>query len=436
MADILDYSDSFKLYCRDVRGIPLLTDEEEIELSKRISNGDKGAQMELVEHNLRLVISEAKKYLYRGLSYQDLIQEGNLGLMEAAERYDSSLGRFSTYAVVRIRKSIIRAIYNYGRVIRIPVHFWTTINRFKNVFKELSDSLGRKPNIDEIAKVMHVSVENVQLIIQSMQVIDSLNQFAFDDSDKELISSVGCFDKESNDLNKQINKLLNKSGLDRREKYVIDGFFGFIGNDCKTLVQLGQELHISYEMVRIIKNDALNKIRDNNQLEELIPYTQNPTLSSVKVKNYRETGNMDYSERELLLLEINDYPELYDYFDGYSKKEVNVALENLTNSELSSICRHLRNHLYVDKVYRELINKIRAGLKLQRNDQYENLDEYEILIKAMDNPSALSEIEQQVVVFKIGQLQNAYIAKQLGIGEIDVENIIKNLGNKVESVRA
>jgi len=436
MEDSLDYSDNYKIYLRDVRKIPLLTEDEERDLSDRIHCGDMVAKDQLVEHNLRLVIDIAKHYINRGLSFEDLIEEGNIGLVEAAQRFDSVLGKFSTYAVIRIRKNILRAIYNKGRAIRIPVYFYTKINNYKTALRELTELLRRDPSLKEIAQKMNISEEEVLQIVKNMYEIESLDKMAFADSEKDLISFIGENDKDDLGLRKLINKVLSNSSLTRRERFVIFKYFGFIDNKCYTLDEIAQMLHVSYEMIRIIKNNALGKMRNNGQSDDLANYTQKPMLSQIKLHNYRETGNMDLSERELLLRELNDYSELYEYFSDYSREEINKALNDLSNNELETLCKHLRDKLYYGRSCRNVLNKIRIGLKLQRNDQYDNLDEYEMLLKVMDNPDLLSDLEKQIVSFKIGALPNVHIAKLMNISEKDVEEVIKNLSSRVRNRRA
>lgn len=260
--------DSVKMYLQEIGRVKLLNAQEEIELARRISEGDQKAKAKLVRANLRLVVSIAKKYIGRGLSFLDLIQEGNLGLIRASEKFDYRRGfKFSTYATWWIQQSITRGIADKSRTIRLPVHMIETIGRLKKVTRDLTHELNRAPTREELAARMGISLSKLRLVIKATQSTISLETPLHT---KDEASKIGDFlvdeSGESPDthvsqenLNEEIEKLLET--LRPREKDVLQLRFGLQDGNKRTLEEIGQLFGVSRERVRQIETRALNKLR-------------------------------------------------------------------------------------------------------------------------------------------------------------------------------
>lgn len=256
-------------YLKEIGGIPLLTAEEEIELAKRIAEGDEAAKKKLEESNLKLVVSIAKKYRGRGLSFMDLIQEGNLGLMRAAEKFDYKKGfRFSTYANWWIKQAMTRAILDKSRTIRVPVHMAENINRVLKTSNELTVEFGREPTPEEIAKRMEkISVQDVNDMLRYAQDPLSLESPYGDEEDSSLESFIE--DDKSNDpeeeamkgdMHNEIEEILNT--LTDREKDVIRMRFGLNPEEkIYTLEEVGNKIGLTRERIRQIENRALKQLK-------------------------------------------------------------------------------------------------------------------------------------------------------------------------------
>jgi RNA polymerase primary sigma factor len=270
--------DPVRMYLREIGAIPLLNPSQEIELARRIVAGDERAKRKLAEANLRLVVSIAKKYVGRGMLFLDLIQEGNLGLIRAVEKFDHEKGyKFSTYATWWIRQAITRAIADQARTIRIPVHMVETINRLKKVSRKLAQDLGRKPSEEEIAKEMEVTVEKLREIIKVAQEPLSLET----PIGKEEDSRLGDFieDRETEApvnavthglLRDDINDVLGT--LSSRERDVLRLRFGLDDGRSRTLEEVGQQFGVTRERIRQIEAKALRKLRHPNRNKRLREY--------------------------------------------------------------------------------------------------------------------------------------------------------------------
>ncbi len=276
---ISDFSqDSVRMYLKEIGKVPLLTAEEEVHLAKRIEKGDEVARKKLAEANLRLVVSIAKKYLGRGLSLLDLIQEGNLGLMKAVIKFDYKKGfKFSTYATWWIRQAISRAIADQARTIRIPVHMVETINTLMRTQRQLVQSLGREPLPEEIAAEMGISPEKVEHILKISQETVSLEAPVGEEED----SLLGDFieDKESESPSEAAtNQLLKEhlasvlTFLSPREQRILKMRFGLENNRTYTLEEVGKEFGVTRERIRQIEAKALQKLRDNSDAKNLKDY--------------------------------------------------------------------------------------------------------------------------------------------------------------------
>ena len=273
--------DTLQTYLKEIGKISLLKSEEERNLGKLIKeqNSDM-AKRKLIQANLRLVVSIAKKYIGQGVNFMDLVQEGSIGLIRAAEKFDYSKNfKFSTYATWWIKQSIIRAIANYSKSIRIPVHMSDKIRKYKRIYNELSNSLGREPTDNEILQKLEISLSKLQKIKQSILVEPvSLETTITDDlclrdyiEDKTLQSPE---DKVKQDCIKtDVPKLLNT--LPEREKQVLANRYGLNSDKPKTLAQLGDMLGYSKERIRQIEEGAILKLRTNEKFTHFKDYIEN-----------------------------------------------------------------------------------------------------------------------------------------------------------------
>src|SRR5690606_21172471 len=260
-------TDPIRLYLRDIAQAPLLTAEEEVELAKRIEEGDVEALQRFVRSNLRLVVSIAKRYVGRGLSLLDLIQEGNLGLIRAVQKYDWRRGyRFSTYATWWIRQAITRAIADQGRTIRLPVHMIDSITRYRRTVMQLTQELGRPPRAEEVAEAMSVPPEKVEQFIRAAQRTISLEKPIGEDEEGTLADLIADEVARSPEeeavetlLQRDVAEVLEE--LTPRERLVLQLRFGLGNGSPHTLSEVGQQLDISRERVRQIESEALRKLR-------------------------------------------------------------------------------------------------------------------------------------------------------------------------------
>lgn len=267
--------DSVNLYLSEIGKVPLLTHDEEIELAKRIEQGDQEARNKLIEANLRLVVSVAKRYVGRGLPFLDLIQEGGIGLIKAVEKFDYRKGfKFSTYATWWIRQAVTRAIADQSRTIRIPVHMVETINKLSRISKELVFELGREPTVEEIAEKMDIPPEKVQEIIHFSQDPVSLETPVGDDEDTILgnfIEDHESLAPEESATNLSLKEQLNEAldTLTVREENVLRLRFGLIDGKIRTLEEVGQVFGVTRERIRQIENAAIRKLRDPQRIQHL-----------------------------------------------------------------------------------------------------------------------------------------------------------------------
>ncbi len=267
--------DSLRLYLRSIGRVQLLTAEREVALAKRIEKGDLYAKQEMVEANLRLVVSIAKGYLGRGLSFLDLIQEGSLGLIRAVEKFDYRRGyKFSTYATWWIRQAVTRAIADKGRTIRIPVHMVEKLNKVVHVERQLVQSLGREPSPDEIAAELECTVREVRDIHRMAQQPVSLEKPIGEEEESELgdfvedESAVSPFDQASDNLRREnVRKALD--ALPQREREVIEMRFGLTGTRPFTLEEVGRAFKVTRERIRQIENHTLKKLESLPEAQRL-----------------------------------------------------------------------------------------------------------------------------------------------------------------------
>ena len=276
--DGISIEDPVRMYLKEIGKVPLLSAEEEIELAKRMAEGDEDAKKRLAEANLRLVVSIAKRYVGRGMLFLDLIQEGNLGLIKAVEKFDYEKGfKFSTYATWWIRQAITRAIADQARTIRIPVHMVETINKLFRVSRQLLQELGREPSPEEIAEELDMPVERVREILKISQEPVSLETPIGEEEDSHL----GDFIQDDNVpvpaeaaaatlLKEQLGEVLNT--LTDREQKVLRLRFGMNDGRARTLEEVGKEFDVTRERIRQIEAKALRKLRHPSRSRKLRDY--------------------------------------------------------------------------------------------------------------------------------------------------------------------
>ena len=267
--------DPVRMYLKEIGKVPLLSNQEEQELAERINAGDEFAKKKLAESNLRLVVSIAKRYTGRGMMFLDLIQEGNIGLLKAVEKFDYSKGfKFSTYATWWIRQAITRAIADQSRTIRIPVHMVETINKLVRIQRKLLQELGREPSPEEIAEEMDLPVDRVREIMKISQEPVSLETPIGEEDDSHL----GDFIQDDNALapadaaaftllKEELNAVL--ATLTERERKVLSLRFGLEDGHAKTLEEVGKEFNVTRERIRQIEAKALRKLRHPNKSKRL-----------------------------------------------------------------------------------------------------------------------------------------------------------------------
>ena len=259
--------DAIKYYLKEIRKTPLLTFEQEQELAKKIEKGDQDARAKMIEANLRLVVAIGKKYINRGLQFSDIIEEGNLGLIRAVEKFQYQRGfKFSTYASWWIKQAIERAIVNQTRTIRLPVHIAEIVNSYLRSVRQLTQALGRDPQIEEIAKKMKVSVDKVRSISQVVRETYSLDMLIGDqeeDTLKDILQDTNALSpaSASEDIRRRehIDEWLQQLSVSERK--VIELRFGLGDGEPKTLDSIGKDFGITRERVRQIETQALNKLR-------------------------------------------------------------------------------------------------------------------------------------------------------------------------------
>lgn len=271
----VNINDPVRMYLKEIGRISLLSPDEEMELSVRVANGEENAKNILAESNLRLVVSIAKRYVGRGLLFLDLIQEGNIGLMKAVEKFDYGKGyKFSTYATWWIRQAITRALADQARTIRVPVHMVETINKMARIQRQMTLELNREPSDEELAKKMGISVEKVREVIKISQDPVSLETPIGEEDDSHL----GDFIKDESSLSPEeyaTNEILKEeikavlSTLQPREQQVLELRFGLIDGTSYTLEEVGKRFNVTRERIRQIEAKALRKLRHPSRAKKL-----------------------------------------------------------------------------------------------------------------------------------------------------------------------
>ncbi|MBP3624137.1 MAG: RNA polymerase sigma factor RpoD [Oscillospiraceae bacterium] len=275
LADSFSTDDPVRMYLKEIGKVPLLSPEEELELATRMSQGDEEAKHRMTEANLRLVVSIAKRYVGRGMLFLDLIQEGNLGLIKAVEKFDHTKGyKFSTYATWWIRQAITRAIADQARTIRIPVHMVETINKTIRVSRQLLQELGHDPSAEEIARELDMPAEKVRDILKISQEPVSLETPIGEEEDSHLGDFIPDEDASEPSeaasfslLREQLEEVLDT--LAPREKKVLELRFGIVDGRTRTLEEVGKEFNVTRERIRQIEAKALRKLRHPSRSKKL-----------------------------------------------------------------------------------------------------------------------------------------------------------------------
>lgn len=348
--DDLKLTDSVKIYLREIGEYPLLSIEQQRDLALKILDGDNKARELFINSNLRLVVSIARRYIGNGLTFLDLIQEGNLGLITAVDKYDVKKGfNFSTYAIWWIRQAITKAIEYKGRTIRIAAHVYEKVQLYKKVFRNLELKLNREPTINEIADEMELSVSEVRYLNQLQIDVVSINAIIEDEKRTELEDFIVSTDESPEDIatkenmKQDINNLLISCNLKPRERDILILRYGLDGKEPMTLVEIGKIYNLTRERVRQIESNALKKIRKSNFVKRLVDYTESPTKSLLNIEMYRQIYKEDGNSNRAFLRRFGDKIEdyevvgkllsIYQLFGGYSKEQIDVMLTKLTEEE-------------------------------------------------------------------------------------------------------
>ena len=348
--DDLKLTDSVKIYLREIGEYPLLSIEQQRDLALKILEGDNKARELFINSNLRLVVNVARRYIGNGLTFLDLIQEGNLGLITAVDKYDVKKGfNFSTYAIWWIRQAITKAIEYKGRTIRIAAHVYEKVQLYKKVFRNLELKLNREPTINEIADEMELSVSEVSDLQQLQIDVVSINAIIGDEKEKELENFIVSSDDTPEEIatkenmQQDVKNLLISCNLKPRERDILILRYGLDGKEPMTLVEIGKIYNLTRERVRQIESNALKKIRKSNFVKRLVDYTESPTKSLLNIEMYRQIYKEDGNSNRAFLRrfgdKIEDYevvgklPSIYQLFGGYSKEQIDVMLTKLTEEE-------------------------------------------------------------------------------------------------------
>ena len=344
--------DTMKLYLKEIGSKPLLTKEEEQEFLIKIQKGDKKARNEFIERNLRLSVHVAKKYINRGLSMQDLIQEGNMGLITAVDKYDIKKGvKFSSYAYYWIKQTITRSIKSKVRNIRVPIHVIDNMSTINKISEQMEIELNRKPTIEELSRKSGFSVKKIEEYKTHLSTeIISLNELIGEDKDTQLEEIIPSQEDLPSDIvissmmNEEIKILLEKSSLTDKEIEIIKLRYGFYGKQ-RTLEEIGKEMNLTREGVRLIEEKAIAKLRKQKDTISFAVYTDNSTQSERNLKKYnseyyiKRSRRKKYTKQEESIKELKHYcvDDFVSCFEGYSRQQVLDALNSINEKNKNII---------------------------------------------------------------------------------------------------
>ena len=417
-------SDGLKMYIFEINKIPLLSVDQERILTRRVKDGNKKAKDKLIESNLRLVIKIASRYTGSSMTFNDLIQEGNIGLMKAADRFDPDKGfKFSTYAIWWIRQSIVRALADKNKVVRIPNHMYEKIGKYKKARTKLYEKYLREPTIDELAKELRFSPRSVMNIQRAMNDVISLNIHIGDEEDVELenfISVNSAYQEKSPEekvidstMREDLRTFIKNSNLNLREQKVLMYRYGLYDGELWTLDKIGKVFDVSRERIRQIEKRALKKIRKNEKIKDFVEYLDNPDLALENLDEYRKfyLGEQLNRYNNLLsnsLKDVKKFKEgkeiinmeeekmerksmenIYDYFaPEYTEQQVDAMLEKLGKNDLRILHERygedLKNPIInrnIDKddmkrLYGPVLQKMKRNLKNPERKSMENIYDY------------------------------------------------------------
>ena len=363
--------DDIKIYLKEIGKIKLLTEEEEKNLAYRIREGDKEARKILANSNLRLVVNIAKRYVGRGVEFLDLIQDGNMGLMKAIEKYDVTKGfRFTTYATWWIKQSITRGIADKSRNVRLPVHLHEKVNKVKLAYNTLSNELGRAPTEEEMAEKTKFPLEVVKELLQYQQGTVSLQTVIGEDDDSELGDFIQSDDLspeeeyEKLSLSDEIQKAFEKAKLSPREIKVITLRVGLNDNRARTLEEVGKELKVTRERVRQIEAKVLRKLRNPRIARQLRIYNEDGDISFNTVQDLKEKSKIqpeEKQEQDIKKEPEEKIPTIYDTLRRYSKERIDIVLNLLPVEDIKLL----------EKIYGpDLNNPIKKKPTQQEQDEF------------------------------------------------------------------
>lgn len=418
--DILN--DSFKMYLNEIGKINLLTKEEEIELAKRIKNGDEQAREKFIESNLRLVVSNAKKYMKYGMPLLDLIQEGNFGLMTAVDRFDYTKGfKFSTYATCWIKQAITRAIADKGRNIRIPVQAFEKIKKLNYIEDTLANKLGRYPTEEELATEMKISLKDLRYYNSIRKDASSLNELIGDDGNTEVMDYISDsnvnLDKNmiEESLEKDVIELLNKVNLKDREREIIKLRFGIAGCKKYTLEEIGKMYGLTRERIRQIEGKALKKMRNSQYIKEYAIYMNNPDKAKENIDDYR---------RNFYSLGEEKGKNLFTLLNCYDLEKIKEAISRLSEKDIDLIKIRYGNNFD---------EEIRTGLSIDERKYFYNTT-LPRLRRTLNNPKL--SYKNRTIDSKDRNNYILYLKYNLNFNTEEIANLLNmNVSDVIDIIR-
>ena len=432
--------DGLAIYFEDIKDNRLLSYEEEQELTRKVKQGDREAKVLFIESNLKLVVSVAKLYRNKGLPMQDLIQEGNLALLTALDKFDPNRGyRFSTYAYSWIKQFMARAIANNSRTIRYPVYLIERYNKLLSIKISLTNKLKREPTVEELSKAVNMPVNKVRELLNIQVQPTSLDILIGEDKDAELSSFIPDPDTNVEEdvlnitLKEDVNKLLHSGVLNEREIEVLKYRFGFDGCDRLTLSDIGSMFGITRERVRQIEARALSKLRRSHCILKFETYKFKPDARRENISMISEHSlNTGITNKN----NLKEYKTIYETFSNYSKTEINLMLHYLNKEERNLITKMFGNELEYPYVpildYKEMkkyqidvLPKINRVLKANRNRQIGSVTRNEEMSKLLTKGLKEKEEKKQM---EIEEVSTILLQKY----EFDKET--ENLLNRLKSV--